>query len=256
MKNALFISVRTGSSRLPNKAILKINNRASIEYLIERLKDNTFADQIVLCTTELSQDDILCEIAKKNGIKHFRGSSEDKLQRWLDASTYFKIERFVNVDGDDLFFDAPLADLCFKTLLDSNADFIDGSGFYNDVYGVKVNALKKVCETKNTDDTEFVKSFFTESGIFNCKKLNNVPKIYHKKNIRMTLDYEEDLLFFKEVINSLKENKEYLDFSKIINFLVDNPEVININWYREQNWKDNQKKIIEQQSNYFEKKGK
>jgi spore coat polysaccharide biosynthesis protein SpsF len=243
MKHALFVSVRTGSSRLPNKAILKINDRFTIEYLIERLKNVKFTKNIVLCTTTLPQDDILCDIAVENGIKYFRGSSEDKLQRWMDASNHFNIERFVNADGDDIFYDAPLADLCFQQLLNSNADFIDGSGFYNDVYGIKVETLKKVCEIKDSNETEFIKPYFIESGFFNHEKLQNVPKIYHKTNMRMTLDYEKDFLFFKEVIGSLNENKQYLDFSKILNFLIDNPDVVNINSYLDKDWRENQKKL-------------
>jgi spore coat polysaccharide biosynthesis protein SpsF len=243
MKNALFVSVRTGSSRLPNKAILKINNRFTIEYLIERLKSVKFTKNIVLCTTTLPQDDILCEIAVKNDIKYFRGSSEDKLQRWMDASDYFNIERFVNADGDDIFYDAPLADLCFQQLLNSNADFIDGSGFYNDVYGIKVEALKKVCEIKDSNETEFIKPYFVESGFFNYEKLQNVPNIYHKTDMRMTLDYEKDFLFFEKVIDSLRENKQYLNFSKILDFLIDNPDVVNINSHLDKDWRENQKKL-------------
>ena len=118
MNQALFISVRTGSTRLPNKAVLKINNLFTIEYLIERVKLITSTPLIVLCTTTLPEDDILCDIAVENGIKFFRGSAEDKLQRWLNAAQHFNVSEFVNADGDDIFYDAPLADLCFKQLKD------------------------------------------------------------------------------------------------------------------------------------------
>ena len=115
--NVIFISVRTGSSRFPQKAIKKINGKATIEHLIERLKESKYAEKVILCTTELQEDDILCDIARKNNIEFFRGSSPDKLSRWLGATEKYNVDFFVNVDGDDIFFDAGLADVCFKQYL-------------------------------------------------------------------------------------------------------------------------------------------
>ena len=125
---ALFISVRTGSTRLPNKATLDICGKPTIQYLIDNLKKSAHADRIVLCTTQLDEDDVLCKIAKDNGISFFRGSSEDKIERWRGACEEYDIEFFVNADGDDIFFDYGLADLCFTQYEYSAADFIDGRG--------------------------------------------------------------------------------------------------------------------------------
>ena len=63
MNSAIFLSVRTGSSRLPNKSVLKIHNKYTIEYVIDNLKKSEKTDKIILCTTRKSEDDKLCEIA-------------------------------------------------------------------------------------------------------------------------------------------------------------------------------------------------
>jgi spore coat polysaccharide biosynthesis protein SpsF len=63
MKKAILITVRTASTRLPKKALLKINGKTTIEHLIERMKRSKLADIIILCTTKLPEDDILCDIA-------------------------------------------------------------------------------------------------------------------------------------------------------------------------------------------------
>ena len=99
--NVIFLSVRTGSSRLPKKALYEIQGKTTIEYLIDRLKQSKYAEKIILCTTKLKDDDILCDIAEKNDIDYFRGSSEDKLSRWLGATKAYDVDFFVNVDGDD-----------------------------------------------------------------------------------------------------------------------------------------------------------
>ena len=62
----------------------------------------------------------------------------------------------------------------------STIDFIDGNGFYNDVYGVKTSALEKVCDVKDTDDTEYIRLYFTETNLFDVRKIDNIPEKYLK----------------------------------------------------------------------------
>ena len=243
-KKAIFISVRSGSTRLPNKAMLSLCGEPSIQYLIKNLKSSKRANKIILCTTLNSEDDILCQLAEENGIDFFRGSTDDKLSRWLGACRKNNIEFFVNVDGDDLFFDASLADLCLDR--SEGIDFVDGRGLYNDVYGIRASALKIVCDLKNTEDTEFVRPHFIDpTKGFKISKMQEVPNKYKKKNIRMTLDYIEDLKFFETVISHFKQMNETPTFDNILEFLQDKPEVVKINWFREEEWKNNQTKMID-----------
>ena len=58
MLKAIFISVRTGSTRLPNKSILKIKDKYTIEYVIDSVKKSKYADEVVLCTTKKINDTI------------------------------------------------------------------------------------------------------------------------------------------------------------------------------------------------------
>ena len=41
--------------------------KKTIEYVIDRVSKSKKTDGIVLCTTELRGDDVLCEIAEKKG---------------------------------------------------------------------------------------------------------------------------------------------------------------------------------------------
>jgi len=233
---AIFITVRTGSTRLPNKSILKIKDKFTIEYVIDNVKKSKYADMVVLCTTELKEDKILCSIAEKNGINFYCGSELNKFERWQEACERFDIDFFVTADGDDLFYDAGLADLCFEQIKDN--DFIDGQGLYNDVYGMKSSILKTILDIPtetNVEPHEIVE--FLKNTKLRVKKLIDVPDIYKKKNIRMTLDYEDDFKFFSTVIENLK-----LDFSikNVLNYIDDNPHIRDINYGREIDWKNNQ----------------
>ena len=64
----------------------------------------------------------------------------------------------------------------------------------------------------------------------------------------MTLDYEEDLLFFKTVIENFIKNKKEMEFEEILKFVEEN-SIADLNWHRELDWKKNQAKMIESQKN-------
>jgi spore coat polysaccharide biosynthesis protein SpsF len=125
MKNAIFITVRTNSLRLPKKCLLEIAGKPTIAHLIDRVKRSKFADGIVLCTTTNQEDNILCDIAAKEGILFFRGSEQDKLERWRGAADKFDVEFFVTADGDDLFCEPELIDLAFRQYMKTGVDFIE-----------------------------------------------------------------------------------------------------------------------------------
>ncbi len=236
MNKYYFISVRSESTRLNQKALLKINEKSTIEYLIENLKKSKYYSNIILCTTDRSSDDSLEDIALKHKIKIFRGSSEDKIKRWYDCTLEYDVDFFVNVDGDDLFFDYNLGD----KLLDeySKYDFVDGHGFYIDIYGISINGIKTVYESKDINETEYIRTFFLKEKNIKKIELKDIDKKYAKTDARMTLDYEDDLLFFKNVIS----NVEVLEFDNILEYLNNNPEVKKINYYLEKEWSKNQLK--------------
>ena len=244
MNKAIFITVRAGSTRLPKKCLLRIKGKRTIEHLIERVKRSKLKDLIILTTTILKEDDILCKIAAQQRIEYFRGSVEDKLMRWLGAAEQFKVDFFVTTDGDDLFSEPELIDLAFKQYEKSRADFIEGinipCGAFT--YGIKTEALKKVCEIKDTNDTEMMWTYFKDTNLFKCEKLKNIPPFYKKPEIRMTLDYPEDFQFFKTVINRLNQRKKYFNLRDIILYCDEHPEVVKINQHMQEIFLANQRK--------------
>lgn len=244
MKTAIYITVRTNSKRLPNKALIEIQSIPTIIHLIRRLR-KVKVDHIILCTTLLKEDDILCNIAENEGIDFFRGSTKDKLKRWKGASEKFDIDFFVTADGDDLFCSRLLIKNAVDQFYASLPDFIESPGVIcgSFTYGIKVDALIEVCKIKDSDDTEMMWTYFKDTGIFKVELLKDVPKEYIRKDIRMTLDYHDDLIFFNKIINHFYSSNKY-DFSlhEILNYLNQNPNVIKINSYLHDQWRENQEK--------------
>lgn len=245
MTNAIFITVRTGSTRLPNKALKLIDGIPTIEYVIKRIKYSETADKIVLCTTNLQQDDVLVDIAQRNQIDFFRGSEEDKLERWHGAAKKYNVDFIVTGDGDDLFCEPKLMDLAFDQFQRKSPDFIQATGIICGAftYGIKVSALDRVCHIKDSTNTEMMWGYFINTGLFIVDELENAPLGYYRDDIRMTLDYEEDFTFFNEVIKKVKSNDSgYITLDMILKVIEENPEIKDINFFRQKEFLDNQKR--------------
>ena len=241
-KKAVFITVRTASTRLPNKAFLEILGKPTIQYVIDLAKRSVEKDIVVLCTTTRPEDDILEKIAEQNGIFCFRGSENDKLERWKGAVQKFGVDFFVTADGDDLLCEPELIDLGFRQYARTGADFIEGGdsivcgGF---TYGIKAGALAKACDIKGSNETEMMWTYFKDTGLFNTEALD-CEKLFKRPDIRLTLDYIEDFRLFETIFNHF--NGKGFNLKDVIAYLDRNPDVLKINQFRLKDWADNQKK--------------
>jgi spore coat polysaccharide biosynthesis protein SpsF len=244
MKSAIFITVRSDSRRLPQKALLPILGKPTIEMVILRAKLVRNADTVIVCTTERSLDDGIVEIASRCGVQHFRGSLEDKLDRWLGATRQFNIDFFVTSDGDDLLCDPELMEAGIEQLKTTDVDFLEapeGLICGSFTYGIRSSALEKVCTIKGTSDTEMMWVYFKDTGLFNAATLAVQDPIFFDPDIRLTLDYEEDLAFFQAIFQHYQCINNDTPLRVIVPFLKEHPEIVQLNAFRRQDWATNQK---------------
>jgi spore coat polysaccharide biosynthesis protein SpsF len=230
MKIGFLITARMKSTRLPLKLTLKIQDREIIALMIDRLKLCNCVDEIIIATSTNSQDDVLCQIAKREHVKCFRGSEADVLERLYMAAQYYKIDYIVNVTADCPLVGYDFIEDMIKEYQKTGADLIRTfnlpHGFY--FYGIKVEALKRVLEIKEERDTEIWGDYFTETGLFHVIDMNT-PKELIRKNYRLTLDYPEDYKFFIALFNGLGKDTYKKSTEEIIKFLDAHPEIVKIN---------------------------
>jgi spore coat polysaccharide biosynthesis protein SpsF len=242
MKGAIFVTVRSKSTRLPNKAMLEIKSKPTIQHVIERAKRSKLADMVVVCTTDHSEDDAICRIAERCGVMTFRGSENDKLARWLGAARKYEIDYFVTADGDDLFCEPALNDLALHQFISGTADFIQSSvvipGAFT--YGIRTSALEKVCEIKDTEETEMMWVYFTQTGLFEVEELMGELSTYARDGVRITLDYQEDFNFFNAVFDELHDRNSSMPLKDVLEYLDAHPEISILNSSFNEAWSNNQ----------------
>jgi len=244
MKIGFLITARLKSIRLPKKLILKINGKEVIRHMIDHLKVSKSLSNIIICTSDNPQDKPLVKIAKEEGIDYFLGDEEDVILRLYNASKEFKLDYVLNITADCPLVSIEYIDKIVKKYRESNADFIRcldlPHGFYS--YGLKIDAMKKVCEIKKANDTEVWGRYFTDTGLFNVIDLD-IPKKYIRQDYRLTLDYTDDFEFLKKIFGYFGKNTYKTPISEIIKYLDKNPQIVEINKNCEEMYK---KRIKEQ----------
>ncbi len=247
MKIGFLITARLKSTRLPNKLILKIFDREIMRWMIDRLKLSNELASIVICTSINPQDDLLEKIAMEEEVNCFRGSEDDVLQRLLEAAYRFNLDYIVNVTADCPLVSVEYVSEIIKEYKKSQADLIRcldlPHGLFS--YGINIKALSKVCEIKSSNSTEVWGKYFTDTGLFNVVDLT-IPEDLKRPNYRLTLDYQEDYVFFKAIFDYFGLDTYKKGISDIISFLDEHQEVVEIN----KNCRDAFKVNWESQNNY------
>ena len=114
----LLIQARLGSTRLPGKVLKEIlPGRTLLDCFIERLKLSKSATEIMVATTTLSSDDGIAEFCDKRKIKCYRGSEDDVLKRFVEASSQSDCDVIVRLCADSPLHDAEIIDHCVNIFL-------------------------------------------------------------------------------------------------------------------------------------------
>lgn len=241
--NYVVITARCSSTRLNNKILLNINDKnKAIDIIIKRAKK--IGPPVVLATTYNKSDDKLVSyVKKKYQIKIFRGSSINKLKRWFDCFTKFKIKSACMIDGDDLCFDYNMYKKALQLLNKRNFEIVKNdnsiiTGTFTYILSYQ-SLLKTKKNFKNNTDTEMAFKFFKKAKL--REHTLEVNRIFLNKKIRLTLDYYNDLLLFKLIYSIFKEDSSSL---KIINFLNKYKFLSIINYDKELAWSKNIKNKI------------
>jgi len=232
----VFVLARLGSSRLPKKHFKEIAGKPAIHHLIHRIKKAKEIRKIIVCTTNLKLDDELVNYLKKEEIEVFRGDKNDIVKRLLDAAKFYHTDVIIDVEGDKIYTDPKYIDIISKEFQKFQIDYVTGNDSitkFNPSHGIhgiipagfSVDAIKKMCNLKNTNDTETGYREYFLGNEFKVKYL--VPQCIKKfpKNLRLFLDYPEDLEMAREIFQKLGND---FNVNSLLNYIKKNQELLEI----------------------------
>jgi len=233
MKIAAIIQARVGSTRFPGKVFADLSGKPFIWHIINRLKFSGKIDEIILATTLNPLDDELENWANFEGVKCFRGSENNVLERFYFASKKFEVDIIVRITADDPFKDPLIIDTVINILLNNNLDFACNNyppsfpeGLDTEVFTFK--SLEKAYSESDDDfEKEHVTQYFYRHPEFFIQ--NNYSNNENLSHFRWTVDTIEDYNFVKVIYSNLYESGKIFLMNDILEYINKNPVVLSLN---------------------------
>ncbi len=199
----VFVQVRLGSSRLPQKALLELAGRPMIEHAMRSLA--RLPASVHALVTDSGSAARLEEPASRCGFRVFAGPEDDVLERYVLASRRFGVDEIVRATGDNPLVSWELARMAVAARRRHGADFLayDGPPLGTGVEVVRAAALEvALAESRDRYDAEHVSPFlYRHPERFRCVRLT-APAAYRYEKGRVTIDTQED---FERIAGLMRE---------------------------------------------------
>lgn len=245
-KIIVLISARLGSKRLPNKVLLNLNGKNTLDRIVNNLGYSKYIDKIIIATTTNAKDKKVLDYCKSKGYDCFKGSENNLFKRFYDAAKNQKPKIIVRVTGDNPYTSYEITDFMIEKHIKNKADFtyMDKKQLPKGVCPEIINfsSLKKILRLKvNFKYSEYMTYFFTNnSHKFKLNFLKPPKKFKYEKNLRLTLDYRKDFIFHEKFSLLVDRYKDPVKLSKIYEIAKKFPFLIKTNNHIKQKWEYNQ----------------
>ena len=222
----IFITARLGSTRLFQKHLIEIEGKPMIKWLVDRYSVG-FQNEIkekkikIFITTSKNQENYLFDTVFENSnIEIFYGADSNIPLRHLECAKVNSIDYILSVDGDDILCSIDASKIVLKELLvRGNLVKTIGLPLGMNVMGYSTFFLEKSLAHNSIEKLETGwGKIFEEKDIITIEIENNL----NCENIRMTLDYNEDVLFFNNVITGIGIEINTISDKDLIKNIIEN----------------------------------
>ena len=235
-KIVAIIQARMGSTRLPGKVLMDVNDIPLLEIMLSRVTKSKLLDQVIIATSNHSNDNQIEEFCKKNNYECFRGSENDVLSRYYKCAKQNNADVVVWLTADCPLIDPKIIDSVINYFWEKGVDyagntvppetstFPDGS----DVEVFTIKSLEKAYkEAKDPKDREHVTFYLWKYNHGFTTAQFSQSNDWSK--YRFTVDYPEDFEFVKLVYENLYHENPNFGMDDIIKLLKKKPELLDIN---------------------------
>jgi len=237
-KVVAIIQARMGSTRLPGKIFKKIHQREILDYVVTRVNKSKEIDEVVIATTVREKDDIIENFCNERGIKVFRGSEDDVLDRYYQCAKTFSGDIIVRVTSDCPLIDWEVIDYYVKYYKNNEIDYVVNTWFdksYPSGFDVEVlsfDILEKYWKyekdiKKREHACNNIKNY---PDLFKYVKHSNIKNNFEDKYnyLHLSVDIKEDFLLIKKIIEHFNGNIN-IKYQDIMNYITDDMIEFNMN---------------------------
>ncbi len=204
---AVIVQARMRSSRLPGKVLLSLGSETVLHEVLKRCMAISAADCIVCAVPDDAECREIERIATSCGALVFRGSEKDVLSRYLGAADAANADVVLRVTSDCPLIDPAVCENVLKLRQTENVDYAANNLVRTFPHGLDCEAFTRAAlaqsaaATNEPYDREHVTPWLRRSpDITRANLAATEPSHAHE---RWTLDYPEDLAFFRAVFAKL-----------------------------------------------------
>lgn len=235
-KISIFVQARMGSTRLPQKILLPLGEKAVLCHLLDRLQYVTKATHRAILIPRGPKNNILVQFLKKNYPKldRFRGAEQDVLSRYYKAAKQFESDIIIRLTSDCPLLDPSIIDATINLFLKTpNCHYASNSLHRTFPRGMDVEvfsfqALEKAfLEAKDPSEREHVTLYiyrrpeqFTLASLVSSIDLSS---------LRLTVDEPQDLVTIQEVYERLISTGAVSSLKDIHTLYQERPELFTLN---------------------------
>ena len=225
-----------GSSRLPGKVLKDICGKPLLVREVIRARRAQTLGQVVVATTDNTEDDRIIEVCRAHGIPCFRGDPHDVLERYYQAAQVFGAQTIVRLTGDCPVIDPQLIDRTVQGFFIAKADFAANRlpppwkrttpiGMDTEVVSFE-NLSRAWGEAALKHEREHVMPYFyAQEGRFKVLLIEHQPDL---GGYRLTVDTPEDLALIREIYSYFEGTDEF-SLDDMIALLKQQPDLRAIN---------------------------
>jgi spore coat polysaccharide biosynthesis protein SpsF (cytidylyltransferase family) len=234
MKSIAIIQARMGSTRLPGKVMMKLAGVPVIKQVFSRVSMIEGLSGVLVATSTLNKDDILAEYCAGENIPLFRGSEDNVLDRYVQASRQADADVVMRITADCPFLDprhsAKVLDLM---LANPDCDYADNVTPVTYPRGLDTQVVRRTTlerlwkQCDEPEDREHVLTYIRNHPEAFTTMAVNSPVDYSTH--RWTLDLPEDFEMLSRVAVELKERRLFGYLQEILRILDELPDIREIN---------------------------
>ena len=223
MKVLAIIQARMSSTRLPAKVLKDILGRPMLALQIERLRRAESFDQLVVATSDHSDDDAIEALCRETGVACLRGSLDDVLARFHDCAAAYGPEHVIRLTGDCPLSDPDVVDRVVRFHLDGGYDYTSNvmpptwpDGL--DVEVMRAPALADAhAEATLPSEREHVTPFICNRP--ERYRIGNLVRDPDLSAHRLTVDEPEDLEKIRRIFERLYPENPAFSFDDVMTLL-------------------------------------
>ena len=217
-----------GSSRLRAKSLMPIAGKPLLGRVVENIQNFEIIDEIIVATTTLPIDDPLAAAAEQMGVKVFRGSALNVIDRFNQAALLLEEnDTIMRITADNPLINQNATEKLLKLHLKGNNDYTYIENLSHIVAEFfKVGALRDIVNNHHIDyfDKEHVTPYFRRHNtLFNVLSMpSNFEGLRHDLDKYLTVDTLAELEIMERLIVENEVDSGSVDFSRIYQWLEHN----------------------------------